>query len=69
MSEQKQMTVLETQGLAAKHAARVLAVAGADKKNEALYAICAALLERQEESRLDTLLPRAREHFNGEKES
>ena len=25
------------------------------------------LLERQEESRLDTLLPRAREHFNGEK--
>ena len=26
------------------------------------------LLQRQEESRLDTLLPRAREHFNGEKE-
>ena len=26
------------------------------------------LLERQEESRLDTLLSRAREHFNGEKE-
>ena len=49
MSEQKQMTVLETQGLAAKHAARVLAVAGADKKNEALRAICAALLERQED--------------------
>ena len=49
MSEQKQMTVLETQGLAAKHAARVLAVAGADKKNEALHAICAALLERQED--------------------
>ena len=33
------MTQLETQGLAARYAARVLAVAGAARKNEALEAI------------------------------
>lgn len=49
MSEKKEMTVLETQGLAAKNAARVLAVAGTDRKNKALAAICTALLERREE--------------------
>ena len=49
MSEKKEMTVLETQGLAAKNAARVLAVAGTDLKNKALSAICTALLERREE--------------------
>ncbi len=47
MKEQTKMTVLETQGLAAKYAARVLAVAGSDKKNRALDAICTALLERK----------------------
>ena len=49
MSEKKEMTVLETQGLAAKNAARVLAVAGTGLKNKALSAICTALLERREE--------------------
>ncbi|MGN0967807.1 MAG: glutamate-5-semialdehyde dehydrogenase, partial [Oscillospiraceae bacterium] len=43
------MTVLETQGLAAKNAARILAVAGTDLKNKALAAICKALVERREE--------------------
>ncbi|MGM9607416.1 MAG: aldehyde dehydrogenase family protein, partial [Oscillospiraceae bacterium] len=43
------MTVLETQGLAAKNASRILSVAGTDRKNKALEAICKALLERQEE--------------------
>ena len=37
------MTALETQGLAAKRAARVLAVAGAAEKNAALEAIAQAL--------------------------
>ena len=37
------MTILETQGLAARNAARVLAVAGTAKKDEALEAIAAAL--------------------------
>ena len=41
------MTQLETQGLAAKNAARVLAVAGTARKNEALHAIARALLERE----------------------
>ena len=41
------MTVLETQGLAARNAARVLAVAGTAKKNAALEAIARAILARQ----------------------
>jgi len=43
------MTVLETQGLAARNAARVLALAGTDRKNEALEAIAQAVLERKDE--------------------
>ncbi len=42
------MTALETQGRAAREAARVLAVAGADRKNAALAAIAAALEEQAE---------------------
>lgn len=49
MNEKRDMTILETQGLAAKHAERVLSTAGADVKNRALEAIGRALLERQEE--------------------
>ena len=45
----KEMTTLETQGLAAKNAARVLATAGAEEKNRALAAICQTLLARQED--------------------
>ena len=41
------MTVLETQGLAAKIAARVLAVAGTARKNAALEAVARAILARQ----------------------
>ena len=41
------MTILETQGLAAKHAERVLAVAGTAKKNTALEAIAEALYQNQ----------------------
>ena len=41
------MTILETQGLAARHAERVLAVAGTDQKNRALEAIAQALKERR----------------------
>ena len=40
------MTILETQGLAARHAARVLATAGTAKKDAALEAIAAALETR-----------------------
>jgi len=43
------MTQLETQGLAAKNAARILSVAGTARKNQALEAIAAAILARQEE--------------------
>ena len=43
------MTQLETQGLAAKNAARVLAVAGTARKNEALHAIARALRDRTRE--------------------
>lgn len=43
------MTVLETQGLAAKNAARVLAVAGTAKKNAALSAIAKALKDHEGE--------------------
>lgn len=43
------MTILETQGLAAKHAARVLAVAGTARKNDALEAIARAIEQRQAE--------------------
>jgi len=43
------MTILETQGMAAKNAARALAVAGTGRKNAALEAIAAALLARQDE--------------------
>ena len=42
------MTALETQGLAAKRAARVLAVAGAAEKNAALEAIAQALCLHQD---------------------
>lgn len=45
----KDMTVLETQGLAARNAARVLALAGAGRKNEALEAMAQAILARKEE--------------------
>lgn len=41
------MTILETQGLAAKNASRILAVADTAKKNGALEAVAAALLARQ----------------------
>ena len=41
------MTILETQGLAAKNAARVLAVAGTARKNAALEAVARAILARQ----------------------
>ena len=41
------MTILETQGLAARNAARVLAVAGTRRKNEALEAISQALYQNQ----------------------
>ena len=43
------MTVLEMQGLAAKNAARVLAVAGTARKDAALEAVAAALEARQGE--------------------
>lgn len=43
------MTILETQGIAAKNAARVLAVAGSAKKNAALEAIATALERRTAE--------------------
>lgn len=42
------MTTLETQGLAAKNAARVLAVAGTSKKNGALEQIARAILEKKD---------------------
>ena len=41
------MTILETQGLAAKHAERVLAVAGTARKNAALESIAQALCQNQ----------------------
>lgn len=41
------MTILETQGLAARHAERVLAVAGTARKNAALEAIAQALYQNQ----------------------
>ena len=43
------MTVLETQGLAARHAARALAVAGTARKNAALEAAARAIEARQGE--------------------
>ena len=43
------MTLLETQGLAAKNAARRLAIAGEAQKNRALQAMAEALLSRREE--------------------
>ena len=43
------MTAIEKQGLAAKQAARRLAVASAEEKNRALEAIAQALLDRQGE--------------------
>ena len=43
------MTILETQGLAARQAARVLAVAGSARKDAALEAIAAALERRSGE--------------------
>ncbi len=43
------MTILEAQGLAARNAARKLAVTGESLKNEALLAMADALLTRQEE--------------------
>ena len=41
------MTILETQGLAARNAARVLAVAGTARKDAALEAIAQALYQQQ----------------------
>ena len=49
MNDKREMTVLETQGLAAKYAARVLAVARANLKNKALDAICRGLMDHREE--------------------
>jgi glutamate-5-semialdehyde dehydrogenase len=49
MEEKKELTILETQALAARHASRVLASARADQKNEALEAICRGVLQRREE--------------------
>ena len=43
------MTALELQGAAARKASRVLALAGTQKKNEALKAIAKAIVARQEE--------------------
>ncbi|BDF66493.1 gamma-glutamyl phosphate reductase [Oscillospiraceae bacterium] len=43
------MTVMETQGLAAKHAARRLAAASTEEKNRALAAVADALLRRRDE--------------------
>ena len=43
------MTVLETQGLAARYAARALAVAGTARKNAALEAAARAIEARQGE--------------------
>ena len=43
------MTILETQGLAARHAARVLSHAGTQVKNDALAAVAAALAHRRDE--------------------
>lgn len=43
------MTELQTQGAAAKAAGRILAVAGTQKKNEALFAIADALSAHQDE--------------------
>ena len=43
------MTILETQGLAAKNAARKLAVTGEKQKNAALLAMADALVTRQSE--------------------
>ena len=43
------MTVLETQGLAARHAARALAVAGTARKNAALEAAARTIEARQGE--------------------
>ena len=43
------MTALEQQGAAARKASRVLALAGTEKKNEALEAIAKAIEARQEE--------------------
>ena len=43
------MTALELQGAAARKASRVLALAGTEKKNEALEAIAAAIVARQDE--------------------
>jgi glutamate-5-semialdehyde dehydrogenase len=43
------MTVLETQALSAKNAARVLASAGTLKKNDALLSISQSLLERRDD--------------------
>ena len=49
MNDKREMTILETQGLAARYAARVLSVAGTDKKNQALEAICRGLMDHREE--------------------
>jgi len=43
------MTALELQGAAARKASRVLALAGTEKKNEALEAIAKAIVARQDE--------------------
>ncbi len=43
------MTILETQAMSAKNAARILAVAGTQRKDSALEAIAAALLAKQDD--------------------
>ena len=55
------MTVLETQGLAARHAARALAVAGTARKNAALEAAARTIEARQRAgTRWRTLTPSTR---------
>lgn len=48
-NQTEEMTVLQTQGLAARNAGRVLSVAGTAEKNSALEAIAQALTDRQQD--------------------
>ena len=63
------MTILETQGLAAKNAARRLAVAGEEQKNAALAAIAEALIARKDEWLAANAADLAAARANGMKES
>ena len=58
------MTILETQGLAAKNAERVLAVAGTARKNAALEAVARAL-----ETHADAVLAANAEDLRAGRES